>query len=69
MSVATETIVKASREAVVHHLARKIYLAHCEHRGWKAYPWPYVDNGSIRSAEIAVDFLGFEDDVLDGGES
>lgn len=52
-----------STQQVIHVLARKMYLAFCEKKGWDPHPFPYVDNSSIQYATIAVGYLGFEDDV------
>lgn len=59
--------VTPTTDQVVHHLARLMYVAHAEARGWQANPYPYVDPGSIRNARIAVDLLGFEDSLQLGG--
>lgn len=46
---------------VIHHLARELYLSFCQHKGWTPNRWPYVDEGSLRAAEVAVNILGYDD--------
>lgn len=54
-------------DQVIHALARRMYESFCEHRAWTPHPYPYVDAGSIRNATLAVDMLGYSDDVLEEG--
>ena len=49
---------------VKYALARKLYLSLCEHKGFDAFEEPYIDPGTMRYAAIAVDMLGFDDQVL-----
>lgn len=72
MSTATEAVTDGnmapstygpSYDQVLHALARRIYLGFCEHKNWTPYPFPYVDNASIRGARIAIDMLGYDDQV------
>lgn len=49
--------------AVIHALARRFYFSFCEKKGWTPHPFPYCDADSIRYARIAVDYLGFDDDI------
>jgi hypothetical protein len=50
---------------VKYALARKLYLSLCEHKGFDAFEEPYIDPGTMRYAAIAVDMLGFDDQVLE----
>jgi len=51
-------------QAVVRHLARLMYLAYCRKRGESPFREGYVPAWALDYAEVAVDFLGYEDDVL-----
>lgn len=55
-------------DQVIHALARRMYESFCEHKKWTPNAYPYVDAGSIRNATLAVDMLGYGDDVLQAGE-
>lgn len=60
----TSTESRTPTEAeVIHALARRFYLDYSNRKGWIPHPYPYCDPASIRYAEIAVAYLGFEDDV------
>lgn len=50
--------------AVVRHLARLMYLAYCRRKGDTPYRDGYVPAWALDYAEVAVNFLGYEDDVL-----
>lgn len=50
--------------AVVRHLARLMYLAYCRRKGDTPYRDGYVPAWALDYAEVAVGFLGYEDDVL-----
>ena len=43
--------------------ARGEKVSSCEKKGWTPHPFPYCDADSIRYARIAVDYLGFDDDI------
>lgn len=62
----TTTDTRPEFDMVVLHLGRRMYENFCSHKKWEPFPFPYVDGGSLRSARIAVDYLGYDDDVLEG---
>lgn len=67
MTTATKEITDND---VVLALGRRLYESFCEVKGWTPHPAPYVDAGALRSASIAVKFLGYEDDIdLTDGDS
>ena len=45
-------------------LARRLYSQLCEYKGWTPNPAPYVDKGSKSIAATALDFLGYDDDLV-----
>lgn len=51
-------------DAVVHFLARKFYNAYCDVHGRRPYRDGYVPAWALDYAEIAVEVLGFDDDVV-----
>jgi hypothetical protein len=61
----TTMTIAPSQQQVVLALGRQLYESFCEVKGWTPHPKPYVDAGALRSATIAVKFLGYEDDVLE----
>lgn len=69
MTTTTEVVTERNMpeaptyDQVLHALARRFYIAMCEHRQWTPYSYPYVDRNSISSARIAIDFLGYDDNV------
>lgn len=51
-------------DAVVQEaMARRLYLSYCEMRGAK--PWKNTPHWAKEYAVIAVDFLGYDDDLPD----
>lgn len=44
-------------------MARRIYLSYCASRGSK--PWKKTPEWAYEYADVAVDFLGYGDDVAD----
>lgn len=47
--------------AVVRHLARLMYLAYCRRKGDTPYRNGYVPAWALDYAEVAVEFLGYDD--------
>jgi hypothetical protein len=45
-------------------LARVMYMQWCRFKSFDPRPYPYSDAGSRDYASIAVDILGYDDDVI-----
>lgn len=50
------------REYVRSKLAEKFYHAHCKHKQWE--PRPRIDNWAYDYADIALDYLPFDDESI-----
>jgi len=50
---------------VKYLLSRRMYLSLCKHKGFEPRPQPYVDPAMMEYAHIAVEALGYDEEVLD----
>jgi hypothetical protein len=46
-------------------MARKFYEDYSEYKGWEPWAFPYVTKGALLQADLAVKFLGFDDELVD----
>lgn len=53
------------KKIVTLMMARKLYEDLAAHKGWEPWEFPYVDRGSMKIAKRAVDYLGYDDDLVD----
>jgi hypothetical protein len=55
------TEVNYEEEWIIRQLARRIYLAYCEHNNTTPFRGDYAPAWAIEYAEIAVETLGYDD--------
>ncbi len=46
-------------------MARKFYEDYSEYKGWEPWSFPYVTKGALLQADLAVKFLGFDEELVD----
>lgn len=52
-------------DVIVHKLARRMYLRYCEANGKRPFRQPgYAPPWALDYAEVAVDFLGYDEDMV-----
>ena len=46
-------------------IARRFYEDFSEYKGWEPWEFPYVSKGALLQADLAVDYLGFDDELVE----
>ncbi|NDB65104.1 MAG: hypothetical protein EB168_05475 [Euryarchaeota archaeon] len=56
---------KEERNLVRLMMARRFYEDYSEYKGWEPWEFPYVSKGALLQADLAVDYLGFDDELVE----
>lgn len=63
--MSTASLGMTEYDKAVHYLARQLYLAFCQSRGYERIdPPPHVPRWCIDYADTAIKYLGYDDEAL-----
>lgn len=65
MTSIKSTVEVDEEQAVIALLARALYLNYCQKKGFTPNARPYVPAWAIDYANVAVRYLGYDDDAIE----